>query len=136
MKNGDYIVVKAPENYPGRTYKGKLRLVLEHHLVWWQNSGQVVPPGMVVHHKNEDKFDNKFSNLELLTKAEHASHHHIIKPWVWIFCVICKSGFLQKPNTHRAKLRQNKTEFCCSRKCQVTKQQAERRIQISNRIVP
>ena len=30
----------------------------------------------VVHHKSEVEWDNRWSNIELMTRAEHASHHH------------------------------------------------------------
>ena len=32
----------------------------------------------ILHHKNEDKTDNRLSNLELLTRREHAAKHHMM----------------------------------------------------------
>ena len=40
MKNGDYILVKAPTNYPGKKYRNKY--CYEHHLVYWQHYG-IIP---------------------------------------------------------------------------------------------
>jgi hypothetical protein len=40
-------------------------------------AGRPMPgPDQLIHHKNEDKTDNRLSNLELLTRSEHG-HHHI-----------------------------------------------------------
>ena len=47
---------------------------LLHRIVWEQNNGPI-PKNKIVHHKNEDKTDNDISNLELLTRAEHARLH-------------------------------------------------------------
>lgn len=47
------------------------------HLVVWQNAGRTLPSGdQIIHHRNEDKTDNALSNLELLTRREHAAEHH------------------------------------------------------------
>jgi hypothetical protein len=75
MKNGEYIMVVAPEYYPGKRYRQ--RYVYEHVLVWWLNTGEVINTKThLVHHINENKHDNIFSNLELLTRSEHSKHHH------------------------------------------------------------
>ena len=74
MKNGPYELVKAPSAYPGKKYRGKY--VYKHHLVWWRNTGDVVPDGSLVHHKNEKKRDNRFRNLELQNWGAHSSEHN------------------------------------------------------------
>lgn len=37
--------------------------------------GEVLPPEIVVHHKDEDKLNNQFSNFELMTNSEHGRLH-------------------------------------------------------------
>jgi len=49
-----YKFVKAPDEYPGKIYTCGNR-VLEHHLVWWLNTGELISDDDIVHHKNEDK---------------------------------------------------------------------------------
>jgi hypothetical protein len=73
MKNGPYELVVAPEEYPGIKYRG--RYIYEHHLVWWRNTGELVTGSMLIHHRNEQKRDNRFENLEKKDKAVHASEH-------------------------------------------------------------
>lgn len=34
-----------------------------------------IPPGMAIHHKDEDKSNDNYDNLEVLTKLEHDTHH-------------------------------------------------------------
>lgn len=46
-----------------------------HHFVWWQNTGELPPEDKIVHHKNGDKLDNKFENLEVMTNSDHIRHH-------------------------------------------------------------
>lgn len=50
--------------------------VKEHHLVWWKYRKQRVPAGYILHHKDENKLNNKVSNLELLQRGVHAKLHH------------------------------------------------------------
>ena len=46
------------------------------HLVVWCAAGHARPgAGELLHHKNEDKTDNRYSNLELTGRSEHSAHH-------------------------------------------------------------
>ena len=78
MRNGPYLFVIALD-YPGKKYRG--RYIYEHHLVWWKNTGQPVPEGYVVHHKNEDMHDNRFENLELIESEQHKKLHGHFPHW-------------------------------------------------------
>lgn len=50
--------------------------ILEHRYKMEQHLGrQLDPYDEVVHHKNGDKLDNRLANLELMSRAEHTSHH-------------------------------------------------------------
>lgn len=80
------------------------------------------PKGVHVHHKNEDKLDNRSTNLELITNSEHGKHHaHRIVAFQKARqkfpdkknCVVCDSEFLVNPR----KRRRNK---CCSERCAMT----------------
>ena len=73
MKNGDYILVKAPEEYPVKKYRG--RYCYEHYLVYWENTGELPKDGEIIHHINHDKHDNRFENLKLENEKEHVSKH-------------------------------------------------------------
>jgi hypothetical protein len=63
MKNG-YVRLTLPDG--SRVY--------EHRWMWEQAFGPL-GPGEEIHHKNEDKTDNRLKNFERLTKAEHARLH-------------------------------------------------------------
>ena len=49
--------------------------VKEHHYVWEQHNN-AVPKGMVIHHKNSDKLDNRMENLVLMIPKEHHQLHY------------------------------------------------------------
>lgn len=46
----------------------------QHDLVWEAANGPI-PPGFDVHHKNEDKADNRLENLELVEHGKHSAAH-------------------------------------------------------------
>jgi HNH endonuclease len=47
------------------------------HLLVCVSAGNPRPgPDEVLHHRNEDKTDNRIGNLELLTKGAHNAHHN------------------------------------------------------------
>ena len=46
----------------------------EHRFIWEQTYGKI-PQGMIIHHKNGDRMDNRIENLECLTNSEHIKIH-------------------------------------------------------------
>jgi len=122
MRNGPYILVKAPDDYPGKTYRGARRYVYEHQLVWWQETGEVAPDGHVVHHKNDNKHDNRFENLELQTRARHTSEHNPAEcnrvERVAVECGWCEKEFEIIPWDLRRRMKASETKsIYCSRSC-------------------
>lgn len=64
-KTGGYVEVTRGPN-KGRGFH---RVVMEKHL------GRRLGSDEVVHHKDEDKHNNHISNLEVMTRSEHAKLH-------------------------------------------------------------
>jgi len=55
---------------------------MEHILVYCDaNDIDHIPQGYVVHHIDEDKLNNDYTNLELLTRAEHIRVHKVNR-WI------------------------------------------------------
>lgn len=71
MSHG-YVYVYAP-GHPRATFN-KNR-VFEHILVWEKAHGQLLPDGLVVHHLNGIKTDNRAENLIAITQCEHMRLH-------------------------------------------------------------
>lgn len=117
MKNGPYILVKAPLEYPGKVYKG--RYVYEHQLVWWLNTKILVPEGYIIHHKDEDKHNNTFSNLELKTSLQHIKEHNEERKAIPVAnnCHWCGVLHFLVPRNYRFKVAKGKKYFFCSQKC-------------------
>lgn len=134
MKNGPYEMVVAPTDYPGKRYRG--RYCYKHHLVWWQHTGEIPGRKEVVHHKNENKMDNAFENLEKTAKSEHTKHHmeKVTKEaTVERVCVHCKSVFSILRHEVAKRIEQQELAkgrfdgLYCSRSCQVIEQQSRLR---------
>ena len=112
-KKVHYRKIKAPPDYPGHIYGWQCR-ALEHHVVWWQNTGKVVPVGYVLHHKNGNKVDNRFENLELLPQGAHISKHHLKSPPIKLFCAWCGNPIIKPGRYIRSKIKTQGRFFCCS----------------------
>jgi len=52
--------------------------VKEHRYVWEKHFGKI-PKGYIIHHKNENKEDNRIENLECITKKVHDKMNPLIK---------------------------------------------------------
>lgn len=91
MKNGDYILVKAPDWFKGKRYRK--RYCYEHHLVWEKGTGCSVLDGCIIHHKDHNKHNNDFSNLVLMSKEEHTRLHKKPKKVAVCCCPTCGKVF-------------------------------------------
>ena len=119
MRNGPYELIVAPKEYPWKLYRGKY--IYEHHYVYWKNMGCLLEVGEVIHHKNGNRRDNRFVNLELLDGIEHSRQHTSKRgvAVVFLICPICFSLFMrERRQTHIIK--QKCLYAYCSRSCSGT----------------
>jgi hypothetical protein len=63
----------CPRTRVGAVKGKKLRI---SHVVVKVGLGRIVKEDEVVHHINEDPFDNRIENLQVMTKSEHMKLHH------------------------------------------------------------
>lgn len=73
MLNEDgYVKVRVGRDHPLADPNG----YAYEHLVVWCAAGKPRPgDGETLHHKNEDKTDNRLRNLEVLTRPDHGKVH-------------------------------------------------------------
>lgn len=128
MKNGPYELVIAPENYPGKKYRGKY--VYLHRLLWWEKTGEILDYRTVIHHKNENKIDNSLENLEKKSRQEHSKEHQIPASKTNLTCHKCKKEFEVKFYEYNYKIKTGQTKFYCSRSCQVSATHDSRRSEL------
>ena len=112
VSKGDYnyCVVKEHPNSSKYGYVLHHRIVMENHL------GRLLNSNEVVHHKNENKKDNRIKNLELMDYREHVKIHSTKgRTMITLKCPECKTIFdRERRNTFLI----NKTTYtCCSNSC-------------------
>lgn len=82
---------------------------LRSHIVWWITTGQVVEKGMNIHHKDDNRTEDRFYNLQLLAHRAHTIKHHRNPPVVKV-CGYCEKRFFRPAWKAR-------TQRCCSHSC-------------------
>ena len=64
---GGYRYIRSPK-HPNKNASG---LVAEHRLVMEKHIGRLLERNEQVHHKNQDKIDNRIGNLEIVLNKAH-----------------------------------------------------------------
>lgn len=71
---GGYSRIRAPEWYSAPDRYGYAR---EHIVLYCEHAGWTqLPEGMEIHHLDQDKKNNKLSNLICLSASDHTKLHH------------------------------------------------------------
>lgn len=73
-----YVFLQKPE-HPNSDKRGYVR---EHVFIMSKHLGRPLTKNELVHHINGIRNDNRIDNLIIMTRQQHASHHHkgLIKP--------------------------------------------------------
>lgn len=73
MLNEDgYVKVRVGREHPLADPNG---YAYEHLLVWAASGRPLPADNQLIHHKDEDKTNNRLDNLEIKTRSEHGAHH-------------------------------------------------------------
>ena len=71
-----YVAVRVPPDHPHAWgHSPTLKYAYEHILVAEESLGRTIVPGEVVHHRHENKQDNRDTELDVMTTTEHAREH-------------------------------------------------------------
>lgn len=119
MKNGPYNLIVAPENFPGKKYRG--RYCYEHLFVFWKHNSFVPGKGFEIHHLNWNHRDNRIENLQLVTSDEHRKLHGKMvteKATRLTQCGFCKNPLRKLASDIKFKTKVNKyNKLFCNRSC-------------------
>lgn len=77
MSKGGYVKVRVGKDHPLADPNG---YAYEHLVVWCAAGNPRPEQGKILHHKNENKTDNRLSNLELLDRSAHTTLHNAGRP--------------------------------------------------------
>lgn len=95
---------------------GKIKMVTYHKYVYEKAYGPL-PKGYVVHHKDENKNNNKLENLEAITKGKHGKLHSKPGEILTLICVCCGKEFQRLESQEYYNRKRLKDGPFCSRRC-------------------
>ncbi len=73
LASNGYVKVRVGKDHPLADPNG----YAYEHLLVWVSAGKPMPDkGEIIHHKNEDKTDNRLGNLQIMSRSEHSKLHH------------------------------------------------------------
>ncbi len=103
-------------DHPNATANG---YVLEHRIVAENHLGRLLYDYEVVHHKNRNKKDNRWENLEVKEKRQHLREHQnsLGRMMVELLCPVCKIIFVKKQNNTHFSNKRKYAVTCCSIRC-------------------
>jgi hypothetical protein len=112
VKNGEYELIVAPDDYPGKKYRG--RYAYEHRVAYWRKHG-VLPP--VVHHENEKKRDNDPKNLVGKERGAHTAEHTRERrnQDVVVTCGWCGAKLIRPHHDIAWRIKAGQLRFYCNR---------------------
>ena len=72
VASNGYVKIRVGKNHPLADPNG---YAYEHVVVWCAAGNPRPPRGWVIHHRNEDKTDNRIENLEVKRRGQHNAEH-------------------------------------------------------------
>lgn len=121
-----YVKILSP-NHPNKDFRGYVK---EHRLVMEQHLGRYLTRDELVHHRDENKQNNKIENLQLITRSKHQNHHNPRKGYKKDTsdrrCLICNTdwpGYSYNGNPHWLKYQDG---FIC-RNCYYKEQRRKKK---------
>lgn len=115
------VVSKGKYNYavvPNHPNAIRCGYVLEHRIVMENNLGRILLRTEIVHHKNDNKKDNRIENLEVKNNPEHVKMHmeSIGICMVELKCPECEKIFTKRKGLSFLTKGRGKYN-CCSPRC-------------------
>ena len=99
-------------DYPRAYHEG---YALRAHVVWWLHTGEVHPTGTNLHHRDKDKLNDVFANLECKDARQHTIDH--LQRLHEFTCGYCGNKFYVTGRELGRRTSEGKLPKFCSLKC-------------------